>query len=323
MTATASTPLEAGFSSFSAVEPWKSMSKVTVSNSTMIKLPKFWFKRWKDSSYEYIQISNKERTGFSIHPAFTHNNKTQDYIYVGAYLTSGSQTNQVSTSGATPLTTLTRGNWRSGARSKGTGWGLLDITTWSAIQMLYLVEFADSNSQIKLGHGRTTSSAIQTGSSDSIPNLTGGDSSGTVSVVYRGIEDVYGNYWQILDGLNISEANYWVCNVQNNYADSNYTSNYSRLSFSGSTSWSGGPWISTMGVDSSSWSSLILPSGASNGSQSTYWADTVTLASGDRGVNVGAATNNPGEYQSGFFSMRSPWSDAYQSNVSSRLIYIP
>ena len=84
--------------------------------------------------------------------------------------------------------------------------GLIDIAAVSAIQMLMLVEFADNNVQNKIGRGYCdgNSGSLRTGSCDSVPNLTGRPSGtdGKTGVVYRGIEDFWGNVWEWVDGVN-------------------------------------------------------------------------------------------------------------------------
>jgi hypothetical protein len=60
-----------------------------------------------------------------------------------------------SVSGQYPLVGLTRAQNRTIAANNGIGWHQLDFALWSAIQMLYLVEYGTFDSQSVLGDGNT------------------------------------------------------------------------------------------------------------------------------------------------------------------------
>jgi len=107
------------------------------------------------------------------------------------------------------------------AAERGTGFRQLDYYLHSAVQLLYLVEYADFNSQTMIGGGRSN----LTGggwTADSYIGLTGlsiPDGNGTNSVMsgtlydidgtgyatdymtYRGIENLFGNVWKMVDGI--------------------------------------------------------------------------------------------------------------------------
>jgi len=82
---------------------------------------------------------------------------------VGRFHTSGSSSAVFTKGGAAPLASTTRANFRTYSAAKGTGWHQIDLKTWSAIQMLYLVEFANWHSQDQLGTGQNTGSIKATG----------------------------------------------------------------------------------------------------------------------------------------------------------------
>ena len=65
----------------------------------MVKIPKFYYQRYRVNNIEYIKVSPVHLNNFVLHPCFLHNNKEQDYVYIGAYKTSS---NNKSVSGATP-----------------------------------------------------------------------------------------------------------------------------------------------------------------------------------------------------------------------------
>ena len=285
-TATATVGTIEGNSDFDGVYPWSGMVRETLdTGDVMVKIPKFYYRRYRDSSYEYIQIAGEQVTSdFVVHPAFAHNGIETDYIYVGAYKTTA---DHKSASGLAPLVSLTRAEFRTGAQSKGDGWSLIDISTVSAIQMLYLVEFATSNSQAAIGQGHVSASeAISTGTCDNVANLTGrtADADGIADVVYRGIEGFWGNVYEWVDGANLSyskasssasaSATLYVCNNPAKYADDT-SSGYSSLSYKMPVS----GWITSEGLDTSK-PYVIMPSAAgSTGSETTYECDYVYVPS--------------------------------------------
>lgn len=330
-TATASVGTTAGSSDFDNCAPWSGMTRETLSTGdVMVKIPKFWYRRYKEGDIEYIKIANKPTAGFSVHPLFNHGGVESEYAYVGAYKTSAGT---VSVSGASPMVKLTRARFRSNAKSKGAGWNLLDIAALSAIQMLILVEFANNNVQSKIGRGYCdgNSGSLKTGSCDSVPNLTGRPSgtNGKTGVVYRGIEDFWGNVWEWVDGVNWNGVpnigTYYVCNNPANYADDTAT-NYTALSYTGDTSWSWtSAYIITEGLDTGNNPHVMLPSAAGRDSESTYstyYCDGVAGLVGWRMFRHGGFWDDGSKC--GLFAaiLYDASSDSYPS-IGSRLLYIP
>jgi len=292
--ATASIGTSAGSSDFDTMPIFKDITRETLaSGDVMVKIPKFWYRRYRDGNTEYLKICDNEADGFVLHPAFLRNGVTYEHIYVGAYKTSSGH---VSKTGKAPLENLTRANFRTNARNKGTGWGIIDLAARMAVNMLMCIEFATLDGQTAIGAGYTASShsaAINTGSCDGVPNLTGrpAGTSDNVDVVWRGIEGWWGNVWEWTDGLNWNGGQYYVSNTPESYADDT-ASGYTALSYSGPTSWSGS-YIQTMGLDESNpWA--ILPSAAGGGSSSTYFCDGVWSNTGWRVFACGGGWEHAG-----------------------------
>lgn len=271
----------AGSSSFDDQPIYKDIKRVTLSTGdVMVQIPKFYYQRTvDDSGVEHIRIADNEVDGFIVHPAFTHNGTTQDYIYIGAYTTSN---NNKSLSGATCTTNQTRATMRANAKAKGTGWSLVDITSKNAVDTLILIEIANNNVQSLIGSGNCSSSgSIGTGKCDGVPNLTGRPS-GTdtsVGVVWRGIENWWADLWEWVDGVNYKDGVYYICNNQDSYADD--TSNgYTALGYSGKTNWSGS-YITEIGFDSNN-PAIMLPTEAGSGGSSTFYCDGCWSSTGWR-----------------------------------------
>jgi hypothetical protein len=321
-TATASVGDDAGKSDFDNVYPWSGMVRETLSTGdVMVKIPAFYFRRYRVDNMEHIEITENLLEGFTLHPAFNHADVPKDRVYVGAYKTSS---NNKSVSGATPQVSQTRATMRTNAKAKGTGWWMWDIAAVSAIQMLYLVEYATNDSQAVIGRGwcDINGAALSIGSCDSVPNLTGRPSGtdGITDVVYRGIEGIWGNVWEFVDGVNFYNGTYYVCNNLSKYADDT-ASNYTELSYNGRTNWTDA-FITQEGIDDGNNVHVILPSAAESGSATTYECDhcrsstgwVIFLHGGDWSAASGA-----GIFQ-WYFAANSSF--AYKT-VGSRLMYIP
>ena len=157
-----------------------------------------------------------------------------------------------SVSGKAPINYGTRANFRTAGASRGvTGWRQQDYDLISAIQLLYLVEYASFYSQSMIGAGLTNfgstnwsnwsdSNPIElTGNSNSDGNVTanldnGGNTLGSY-MSYRGIENFFGHVWKWVDGINMGGAaspaddnKVHVCNKDTDFADNTWT-NYTDL----------------------------------------------------------------------------------------------
>ena len=162
----------------------------------LTKIPEFYYKRYQDAEYEYIYISKVKREGYE---------KSEEFS-VGRYTMSKDSTSVHSKSGYKPLGNTTITNFRNYAKELGEEFGQLDYH-YFLLQILYLVEYADYDSQLKLGPGYTSSShttPISSGGCDTLGMKSGSkDGTDNSSVIYRGIEDIFGNIGQYIDGISI------------------------------------------------------------------------------------------------------------------------
>ncbi len=143
-----------------------------------------------------------------------------------------------SVSGKVPMSYGTRANFRAVADNRGTGWRQFDFYLASAIQLLYLVEYADFYSQSMIGNGLTdwssawpawnNSNPIETtGNSnsdgDATANTSGGDGVVGSYMSYRGIENWFGHVWKWVDGFNINSNVPYFSNTDTDFADDTAT----------------------------------------------------------------------------------------------------
>lgn len=264
-------------SNFDAVNPWKSMEEYNLVDGlikykkgddgfsrtkydTMVYIPKFWFKFETDTSkgIKYYYISFIEHSGFTLHPGSGR--------YVGRYMStsSGSSLSGVMADG------VSRPDLRTKLRTKASGLEIMDYVTWGAIQLLYLIEFADWDSQKKIGNG-STSSRIANGATDAEQNNTSGSTEDwTTQIQYRSIENLWGNGMSIkYEGCYIryhsSSYSFWFTADPKKYSDG-----WPDLDYSTSVYYNSNGYIS--GMSNGSASGAFLPSGVS-GSSTTYIPD--------------------------------------------------
>jgi hypothetical protein len=241
---------------------WDGTSDATIDGSegqVMVQIPKFHVVAKRDGDYRYLLISQDafvfDGTPSWVPGAFLDD----DYRYIGAFLgvaktdaldadlisavkdTSGYVTNP----NPNPFSNRTRTQFRAQQESGffQYSWGLYEV-----VWMLYLTEYANWNTQEELpGYteasswdytytrpaGRTLSLGNASGSI--LVDLTGEDSDldgivaadGYVANSYRGIENVFGNVWQFLDGINIDnttgDCHVYISNEPGNFTDATAT----------------------------------------------------------------------------------------------------
>lgn len=323
--ATASVGTVAGSSDFDNAMPWAGIEKVRLDTMDyMIKIPKFYFQRYREGNIEYIRIADMPKNGFKIHPLFVRGGVIKDYAYVGAYTTSVGNT---SIPGAYVSYSKTMTSFRDGATKKGTGWSLFDINALSAIQMLMLVEFANNDVQTVIGRGYASvdnEDIKALGTCDNVPNLTGVPSgtTGTVDVVWRGIEGLWGNLAEFVDGVVRYNQRYYVCGDPAKYGEQTVANDYADLGVVTDSGRSG--YITDMCLVEG-YEHIMLPLTPVGGNGNTYYCDEVTTGSDDTLKTVlihGGLYDET--YSSGIFKcLFNRAESASEAWLGSRLLYIP
>ncbi|MDZ7831621.1 MAG: hypothetical protein U5L07_07700 [Desulfobacterales bacterium] len=173
----------------------------------MVEIPDFYYVQAQYSDYRYffvadgpftLTLPDSSEVEASLHPAFTKAGASVDYRYVGAYQAniyddsaSGyvggdvgwdtANDQMASVSGVLPAVDFDRGDGRTLAENRGSGWHQLDANLWAAVNLLYVTEYADLNAQDKIGAGITDYAAwpggpqALGGNSNGIGNATGND----------------------------------------------------------------------------------------------------------------------------------------------------
>lgn len=322
---TAAIGTSGGSSPFDSYMPWKGMIKYNASaagavsawtsnsNDTVVHIPEFYCKIIDDTSNSklYIYISSAAISDFIKHPGSGR--------YVGRYTTGSGY---VSKTGLAPLVRITRATARTNSANKGSKWWQYDFATYSAICLLYIVEWADWDCQSKIGQGVTYYGAvIDSGGTDSMTYHTGGASGtdGATAVQYRWIENLWGNVNQWVDGINFRDRVSYVCTNPANFADDTST-NYTAA---GVTLLSSNGWIKSMSPGSLGWCLIPVENG---GSSSKYVPDYAVSGSGWRVLDVGGYWGNTS--YAGLFhfygSNSSPsTTSSAVANIGARLMLVP
>jgi hypothetical protein len=188
---------------FSVRKPWAGITKVTVDGQTMVKIPKFYVRKYTPTSGSYKdkpcwEIANNKADGFHVHPAFMHNGVEIDYFYIGAYEASQDASNSAkaaSLTGMAPWVNITYDNAIKACTARNTGasgseqygWHMQNVWERSAVTLLALVELGSPDVQTKIGAGNVSNNAaVVTGSSNA---------------VYRDMHELWGNVWDFVDGF--------------------------------------------------------------------------------------------------------------------------
>lgn len=246
-----------------------------------VKIPEFYYKIERVGSIFRYYVADGPVDGLSLHPGSGDN-------YLGRYEAGEASSGTMglilaSYSGTTPSVSKTRSTFRDYARNMASGFQLRDIAAWCAYDLLYLVEYADFNSQEKIGPGIVNATAVhKTGETDAMVYHTGRANSGdNAAVQYRGIENPWGNVSEFIDGINILTQVAYICTEPESYADDT-TDNYKSSGFT--TPDSG--FIKELGF-SSGFPWALLPDTTGGGSSTTYIPDFVYSSLGEKVLNAG------------------------------------
>ena len=291
-----------GNSNFTRTQPTKPV---------LVKIPEFYYKVEKSGTIFRYYVADGPVDEFHLHPG--------SGCYVARYEAIGSNNSSLGSflgsysSTLAPSTRQTRYTYRTRARNMASGFQLYDFAAWCAVGLLYLVEFADWDSQKKMGQGIVNDTAAhKTGETDAMVYHTGRANSGdNAAVQYRGIENPWGNVWEWIDGINSSNDRPYICINPEQYADDT-TANYT---LSGVTLPASG-YIKGLGF-SSTFPWAFLPD-ANGGSNTTYIPDGVLSSSSWRVLRIGG--DYVGGSEAGLFCLyANNYSSGVGANIGARL----
>ena len=261
-----------GSSPFDDIMPWSGMvTSEDPETGTLVAIPKFWYKWTRSGNGMKLQISNGPEDGFLVSPAHADRGDgygERDVIYVGRYHCGS---NYKSQTGGKPATNITRAAARTGIHALGADIYQWDWATRWTIMMLYLVEYANWNSQAAIGYGCSPSgNKFNMGLTDAMQYHTGTSAASRTTYgccQYRHIEGLWDNVYDWVDGIYFSGANVYCILNPDDYSDTTGgTLVGQRATNSGWIS----AWTDPSAVDGYEWA--LYPD-AVNGSESTFVTD--------------------------------------------------
>ena len=182
-------------SDFDNVFPYNQMVRETIDGDVFVKIPAMYWRIGFDSNYNItdIAVSEGEMPG-SENKVFVHT----DAFYYGAYGASVSDGKMYSKTGVTRQYNMTRADFRTYAKARGTKYRQLDLYHMRVLDFLWLIEFATKNSDSvmsgRMGYGQSC------GMTDSL-TVPSGQLESQGRMRWRYIEDFIGNGLEFFDGL--------------------------------------------------------------------------------------------------------------------------
>lgn len=312
-------PYVAGASSYGSpfdnLQPWAGMVKSERTGGTMVAIPKFWYKLEQNGAGMTIQIAERAVEGYSVSPAHMDRGDghgERDVVYIGRYHCNSSYRSGT----GSPRANTTRPSARANIHGLGSAIWQCDFAMRFTLWLLYIVEFADWNSQAKIGYGCGNNSSPQSmGYTDSMPYHTGTTQSSRTAygygTQYRNIEGLWDN---VLD---------WCDGCYNNRDGLNIILNPSKFSDSSNGTAVGVPsngWPSAFKVKANGGFPVFIPTSAS-GSDATYSCDSWNFSSSYPCLYVGG---NYGHYSYyGLFYVSYNSASYYNGNIGCRLQELP
>lgn len=180
---------------------------VSVAYSYVTRIPKIYQKVTDlGGSKAKLEISLEQFEGSTLHPAFVMDGVEYDYKDIGRYFATyfANADNDILLSNCWGNNSIptgrTREVLRKAAAKYGDNYGLLSYFDWDLVNKLFLFAFKSFDAPNKLGLGYVDGSAIEkTGKTNNHSWMYGSSSDGTVHVSFLGLEDWWGNAYQILD----------------------------------------------------------------------------------------------------------------------------
>jgi len=166
---------------------------VTADGHALVEIPHFWVRFEIRGDDHLWWVSPRAAAGFSLHPAFlTPDGRSCAVLRVGKYLASKNEGKLEVAADRAPWTSITIDEARAQCQGLGQGWRLWSVYDQAAVQILALIDLGTPDVQTAIARGNV--------------DVSGMKPTGTTGAVWRGIDDLWGNAWQFVDGLRISKG---------------------------------------------------------------------------------------------------------------------
>jgi hypothetical protein len=209
------------------------------SGNVMVRLPAFDVKYYADSRYTRTWLSPVRLSGFERFPNTRMRGGVEvPEMFISAFEAAGFNDAGTfklqSATGKQPVTggvsypdlpntgIFTIDDAETYANNIGSGYGTMNIWTMSAIRLLFYTEMGSLDSQSALGRGVVDKvsgigfAGVLTGADSADSNIgtngtgTGTGTDGETPIIYRGIENLWGNVWKFVIGYNAVDAEHRI-----------------------------------------------------------------------------------------------------------------
>jgi hypothetical protein len=278
----------------------------------MIEIPKTGYQINTDGDILTVKITDEpNKPGFRY---YAHTRDTEgdcDKLYVSAYKGSLSNSRLRSVSGAELLVNTAISSFRGYAREVGAWYDLLSFYPVTLLQCLFLIRFKNRNSQAALGRGYVDNNAdrANTGGADA-KGMFFGETTGKQQIKCFGIEDLWGNAFDWVDGVCTDENR----NILTAFKDFNNTGAGYTNHGQGATENFSSYMIKPQGTTEKG---FIIKEGGGDGL--THFADHAGISASRFGVFGGYSLNSS---LAGIFSSHVAYDDESRSWVGGRLMYL-
>lgn len=189
---------------FGSHATYGAIQDVTIDGQAMVRIPAFYVKAGTIASGANAGkrawwISDQPLPGYSLHPAFMEAGAPLTQFWVGKYQGAADGSKLGSKAGLSPLLGFSLTNMQLRAANRNvsgvTGFALWNYHQLQAIQLLCLIEMGGANSQSLIGQGNTS------GPIRAVDHAT------VAQATWRGIVGLWGNIYQMVDGLQSDSTN--------------------------------------------------------------------------------------------------------------------
>ena len=162
-----------GSSDFDTIYPWSEIKRCNISKNAngaetvtfegetgfaldgtngdvFVRIPKFYYERYRLNGYEYRVISAE---GTTVHPAFVEDGKELDEIFISAFEGTVVDNKLRSIGGVMPTSNLTAQTFLIAAQANGDNYSLYDSRCVDAVWALMAIEYGNRNTNRILGYG--------------------------------------------------------------------------------------------------------------------------------------------------------------------------
>lgn len=185
--------VDADTSYFNDHPAYAGITDEVIDGQAMVKVPAFYYRSGEVEGKKAIWISDQPADGFSLHSAFKKNGEDLAQFWVGKYQGTADGAKLGSQAGLKPLASINFTAMQQAAR-RGDGFMLWSIYQLAAIQMLALIELGTADAQSVLGSGHVNGGGARAVDDETVAQAT-----------WRGIVGLWGNVWQMVDGLQTDE----------------------------------------------------------------------------------------------------------------------